>query len=198
MLKFARILHIRKAPVKGGKPNFFDTKGKTMNARIKLLAIAAILIISVTPALAQQKLGDLLTETGYDSMLGKWTATDGSGTTYELEYKWILDKNAILMTAKIGELKYQGIIMYAPYTQQVTQIGADNKGGTMKGTWGEDYEGVSHRIEYLKADGTTEKLEHVHIAIDNDSFKIKEYAIESDGWRASQPNGELTFTRVKK
>jgi len=177
---------------------FFSGKDQRMNTRAKLLTIVIALIVSATPAIAQQKLGDFLAETGYDSMLGKWTATDGAGTTYELQYKWILDKHAILMIAKIGDLKYQGMIMYAPYSQQILQIGADNKGGTMKGAWTEDYEGASHRIEYLKADGTTQKIEHVHIAIDNNSFKIKEYAVESDGWRSSQPNGELTFTRVKK
>jgi len=169
-----------------------------MNLKIKLLALSALLIITASPVFAQQTLGDLLSETGYDSMLGKWTATDNSGTSYELEYKWILEKHAILMTAKIGELKYQGMIMYMPYSQQIIQVGADNTGGTTKGTWNEDYEGPTHRIEYLKADGTTEKIEHVHIAVDNDTFKIREYAIESDGWRASQPRGELTFKRVKK
>jgi hypothetical protein len=169
-----------------------------MKVKTTLIAITALLALLACPAIAQQSLGDILSQVGYDSMIGKWTATDDSGNTCKLEYKWILDRHAIAVNFKAGRMQYQGMIMFVPYSEQVIQIGADNNGGTLKGNWSEDYDGAAHRIEHEKADGTVEKIEHVHIMVDKDTFKVKEYAIESNGWRASQPRGELTFKREKK
>ena len=169
-----------------------------MKVKTTLLAITALLALLACPATAQQNLGDILSQVGYDSMIGKWTATDDSGNVYKLEYKWILDKHAVSVVFKAPQMEYQGMIMFVPYNEQVIQIGADNKGGTIKGSWSEDYDGAAHRMENEKADGTIEKTEHVHIMVDSNTFKVKEYPIESNGWRASQPRGELTFKRQKK
>lgn len=163
-----------------------------------LLSITVLLTVLACPAVAQQKLGDILSQVGYDSIIGKWTATDDSGNVYNLEYKWILDKHAISVMFKAGGMQYQGMIMFIPYNEQVIQVGADNKGGTIKGSWSEDWDGAAHRMEKEKADGSVEKIEHVHIMVDKDAFKVKEYTIEANGWRASQPRGELTFKRQKK
>ncbi len=45
------------------------------NLRNTFLAVAAILVILATGASAQQKLGDLVTEGGFDWMIGEWVAT---------------------------------------------------------------------------------------------------------------------------
>jgi hypothetical protein len=130
-------------------------------------------------------------------MIGKWVATDDDGQRYELEYKWALDRCVLIVDAKIGEIKYHGIIMFVSSRQEVIQIGADNRGNTWKGDWYEDYEGAINRSEYLRPDGTAEKVEHVYIKVDNDSFKVKAYPVEAGGYRASQPAGEVTFKRRK-
>ncbi|MHC4558294.1 MAG: hypothetical protein ACYTFW_16100 [Planctomycetota bacterium] len=168
-----------------------------MNLKSMSLVIAALLVIFAIPVGAQDKLGDLLSEYGYDWMIGNWVATDDDGQRYELEYKWALDRCALIVDVKIGEFKYHGIIMFVPSRQEVIQIGADNMGNTWKGSWSEDYEGAVNRNEYLRPDGTIETIEHVHIKVDNDSFKVKAYTVEAGGYRASQPVSELTFKRRK-
>jgi uncharacterized protein (TIGR03067 family) len=40
-------------------------------------------------------------------------------------------------------------------------------------------------------------MDLVFIKVDNNSFKLKEYPVESGGYRASQARGETTFKRVK-
>lgn len=142
-----------------------------------------------------QKLADLVSQAGYDKVIGKWTASDDQGRKSELEYKWVLDKHAMLVDVQLGDFKYSGMIVYVPSRQEVIQTGADNMGGMWKGTWDEDYDGVVNRHDYLKPDGTTDKIEHVYIKVDENAFKIKQYAVESGGWRASEPSGELTFKR---
>jgi len=141
-----------------------------------------------------QTLGDLVSEAGYEWLIGKWRGSDDE-RTYELEHKPILNKHAALMEAKIGDLKYRGLIMYVPSRQEIMQVGADNMGGSSKSSWDQDYEGPVHKIEYTGADGTKRKMEHVYVKVDGDTLKVKEYPVESGGYRASEPRGSITFKR---
>lgn len=143
-----------------------------------------------------QKLGDLIAEGGYEWLIGKWVATD-QDRTYELENQPILDSHAALMTVRIGDFQYRGMVMYVPMKQEVVQTGADNVGGSWKSMWEEGDEGPVHKIVYTKPDGTTQKMEHVYVKVDGDTFRVKEYAVEASGARASEPRAVLTFNRQK-
>jgi len=167
-----------------------------MSMRNVSLVIAVLLAVSVGPAGAQDKLGDLVAEFGYDWMIGKWEAASDDGQQVELEYKWILDKCAMCLNLSMGEFKYHGMIMFVPSKEEVVQLGADNMGGTWNGTWGENYDGAVNRNQRLDTYGSTETMDMVYIKVDNNSFKVKQYSVE-DGSRASQPIGELTFKRQK-
>ena len=169
-----------------------------MSLRRIPLVIAVLLAISSVESRAQEKLGDLVAENGYDWMIGKWAADDDNGRKVELEYKWILDKYAMCVNVNIGDFKYHGLIMLVPSREEIVQIGADTMGGTWNGTWTEDYEGAVNRNQRLEADGTTETMDMVFIKVDNDSFKVKEYPVEGSGYRASQARGETTFKRQKE
>ena len=168
-----------------------------MSMRNVSLVIAVILAISVVPAGAQDKLGDLVAEYGYDWMIGKWAATSDDGGQVELEYKWILDKCAMSVNLNMGDFKYHGIIMLVASSEEIVQIGADNMGGTWNGTWTEDYDGAVNRNKRLEPYGETQTMDMVFIKVNNNSFKVKQYAVESDGSRASQASGELTFKLQK-
>jgi len=161
------------------------------------LVIAVILAISTVPAGAQETLGDLVAEYGYDWVIGKWAATSDDGGQVELEYKWILDKNAMCVNVNMGDFKYHGMIMFVPSREEIVQLGADNMGGTWNGTWGDDYEGAVNRNQRLGSDGTTETMDMVFIKVDNNTFKVKQYPVES-GYRATQARGETTFKRLKE
>lgn len=168
-----------------------------MSMKRMFLVIAGFLTISAVPAMAQETLGDLIAEYGYDWIIGKWVAEDYNGQNVELEYKWILDKCAMCVNAKINDFDYHGLIMFVPSREEIVQIGADNMGNTWNGTWTEDYEGAVNRNQRLEADGTTRTVDLVYIKIDNNSFKVKEYTVES-GYRSSQARGETTFKRQKE
>lgn len=142
-------------------------------------------------------LGGLLAQYGYDWIIGKWQATDDSGQTYKLNWTWALDENAIVLDLKTDQFSLRSMLAFNAPKEEVIQFGADNMGRTMKGTWGEDYQGAVLRSEVLMPYGSPQKTEHVFSKVDNDTFKVKEYAVESDGWRASSPSGEVTFKRQK-
>jgi len=168
-----------------------------MSVRSIFLVIAVLLAVSAGPAGAQEKLGDFVAEYGYEWMIGKWSATRPDGQPVELEYKWILDRCAMSVDVKIGDFKYHGLIMGVPSREEIVQIGADNMGGTWKGSWSEDYEGAVNRNEWLKPDGTTETTDMVFIKVDNNNFKVKEYSVGASGYRDSQARGETLFKRRK-
>ncbi|MBN2593216.1 MAG: TIGR03067 domain-containing protein [Sedimentisphaerales bacterium] len=168
-----------------------------MSLRRIFLVIAVLLAVSSVPAGAQVKLGDVVAENGYDWIIGKWAATRSDDQQVELEYKWILDKYAMCVDVKIGDFKYHGMIMGVPSREEIIQIGADNMGGTWNGTWAEDYEGAVNRNQRLETDGTSETMDMVFVKVDNNSFKVKEYSVES-GYRASQVRGETIFKRQKE
>jgi uncharacterized protein (TIGR03067 family) len=166
-----------------------------MSVRSISLAVAVFLAVFTVPAVAQDKLGDLVTENGYDWLVGKWAATDDNGRKVGLEYKWILDKYAMSVNVTIGDFKYNGLIMLVPSREEIVQVGADNMGGTWNGTWSEDYEGAANRNKRLEADGTTQTMDLVYIKLDNNSFKVKEYPVDDSGYRGSEARGEITFKR---
>ena len=97
---------------------------------------------------------------------------------------------------KLDELPIKGYVAKhrVPYAGAIYP---DNMGGTWQGTWDQGYDGLVNRQERLQADGTKRQMEHVYVTVDEDTFKVKEYAVESDGWRASSPRGEITFKRRK-
>ncbi len=143
-----------------------------------------------------QKLGDIVAEGGHEWLIGKWMGSENN-QTYELEYKPILEKHAGFTDLRIGDFRYFGIITYAANRQEIVESGADTLGRTWKMVWGQDGSDIVNKSELTKADGTTQKLQHVFAKIDNDTFKGKLYALTADGSRTSEPVEQVTFKRQK-
>ncbi len=143
-----------------------------------------------------QKLGDVVSAGGYEWLIGKWVGSVDN-RTYELEYKPVLDKHAASVDMKISDFKYTGLITYVPSRQEVVEFGADTQGRTWKMVWGQDGSDLAAKTELTKADGKTEKYQHVFVKIDNDTFKGNLYTLAADGSRTSEPVEQVTFKRQK-
>ena len=168
-----------------------------MSMRNVSLAIVVLLAVCAVPAPGQDKLGDLLYQGGYEWVLGKWVATTDEGARVEVEYKWGLDKHVILMDLKMGEFKLHGMIMYVASKEEIIQVSADNRGGTWKGTWRDDYGEAVNRMEGTQANGQTMKAEVVYSKVDADTMKVAMYGVDEDGYRASEAWGTLNYKRQK-
>ena len=143
-----------------------------------------------------QKLADVVASGGYEWLMGKWTANENN-QTYELEYRPILDKHAVFVDAKIGDLKYIALITYVASRQEIVEFGADSMGRVWKGVWGQDGSDAVNKSECTRPDGVTMKLQHVYTKIDNDAFKVKLYEVGAGGSRGSEPREQVTFKRQK-
>ena len=166
-----------------------------MNIRNLCLLTLSFLAIGTVPAAAQGKLGDFVTQYGYDWLLGKWTATDDEGQRVEVDYKWGLDRHVVLMDFRMGDFAFHGMTMLVASSEEVVLAGADNQGGTWKGAWGDGYGDAVLKVEGVQADGETQKVEVVHRNLDANTIKISIYGLDSWGYRDAEPWSTLTYKR---
>ena len=168
------------------------------NLRNTVLAVAAILVILATGARAQQKLGDLVTEGGFDWMIGRWQTTTDQGDKIDIVWKWELDKHMVTVHLKWSNYEYRGMIFYVPTEDKIVQIGADNRGGTSKGIWEADYNKAVIKYEHNGADGQTNKMGMAHSKVDADTMKVEVYELDSSGELADYPSFTAEYKRQKK
>ena len=158
--------------------------------------MAAIIFITTSGASAQQKLGDLVSEGGFDWLIGSWEATSDEGDKVELVYKWELDKHLITMLLKWPE--FRAMIFYKPAEDQVTQVTVDNKGGTGKGIWEPDGNRAVLKHEHTGADWQTTKMGIAHSKVDANTMKWEIHEMYSSGELSDYPNFTIELKRQKK
>jgi hypothetical protein len=167
-----------------------------MNLRSFLVVLATIVVLA-TGANAQERLGDLVTDYGYGWLIGKWQATTDEGDTISFEYKWQLDKHAILVHVKMPEFEYAGMIFFRPMQEDVVQIGVDNRGGNGKGTWDAMDGKALLKYEHTSADWETHRMAIAHGKVDNNTMKTEIYEMDSTGWVSPQPSHTLQYKPQK-
>ena len=168
------------------------------NLRNTVLAVAAIFVILADGASAQQKLGDLVTESGFDWMIGEWVATTDEGGKIHSSYRWELNKNLITMGFKVGDFEGRGMIYYVPAENKVVQVNVDNRGGIAKGIWDADGDKAVVRLEYKPAEGEIRRMASVLSKVDANTMKEEFYTMDSDGQLAEEPLGTYEYKRQKK
>ena len=171
---------------------------KISKLRNTFLAVAAILIILAAGASAQQKLGDLVTEGGFDWMMGKWVAETNEGQELQIIYKWELDKHLLTVYFKIGSYEHRGMIFYVPTEDKIVQIGADNQGGNGRGTWEPDGNKAVLKYEHTEADGQTNKTGLAHSKVDANTMKVEVYEVYSTGELSDYPSFTVEYKRQKE
>ena len=126
-------------------------------------------------------------------MMGRWVASTDEGEA-TLVYRWGVEKNAIIVSFKMGDFSYQGMIYCVPGEEKVIEIGVDSKGGITKSEWNVTWDGVVSVRETSQVDGQTQEMGLVNSEVDKDSMKLKIYGIEW-GSLASNPAATLDFER---
>jgi hypothetical protein len=146
--------------------------------------------------MAQTKLGDLVTESGFDWVIGKWVG-QVEEQKVELEWKWALDKHIMLVEVKAGEYRSHSMIMYVASRDEVIEVGADNQGGTERGRWSAEGDDAVVRSEETNVYGQVEKSEGVVSKMDADTMKITLYGVDENDNRATESLWALTLKRQR-
>jgi hypothetical protein len=159
------------------------------------IIIAALIAACIVPVTAQQKLGDMVAEGGYDWIIGRWAAETDNGGKVEVKYEWTVDKHAVLSDISLEGFRYRGLVMLSPVSGEVLEAGVDNRGGTWKGIWSPDAAGLVQKTEQTGADGQVHKIELVYDKTGADSVTIAFYGTDGNGNRGTEPMGKLTYKR---
>jgi hypothetical protein len=173
-------------------------QAKTTRLKNTILAVSAVLFILVGGANAQQKLGDLVTEGGFDWLIGKWQGTTDEGDKLELVYEWGLDKHMVTIHFKMPDLEYRGMIFYVPTEDKIVQVGVDNQGGNGKGTWEAQGNKAVLKHEHTDADWQSSKMRFAHSKVDDNAMKWEIYEVYSSGELGDYPNYTIDFKRQKE
>ena len=173
-------------------------QAKRAKLRRTILTMAAILVIASAGASAQDKLGDFVTEAGFDWLIGNWEATGDEGDKFELIYKWELDKHLLTMQLKWANNEYRAMIFYKPTEDKIVQITVDNQGGTGKGTWEPDGDKAVLKHEHTDSDWQTTKMGFVHSKVDENTIKWEGHELDSSGELSDYSFFTIEFKRQKK
>lgn len=163
-----------------------------------LLVLTILVLLWGTQAAAQQSLGDLLAEAGFEWMSGKWLAETDDGQELQLVFKWELDKHVVSVHFKGPEFEYHGMILYKAVDDQVVQVGADTQGGSAKGTWEADGDRAILKHERTTVYGETSRVGIAQSKVDADTMKWEIYELYSDGELGAAPNFTIEFKRQKE
>ena len=166
--------------------------------RNTILAGAAIVVILTVGAGGQQGLGELVTMSGFEWLIGDWVATTDEGGEIHSSYKWELNKNLITLGFKVGDFEGRGMIYYVPAENKVVQVNVDNRGGIAKGTWVAEDEKAVVRLEYTPVEGEIRRMASVLSKVDANTMKEEFYTMDSDGWLSDEPLGTYEYKRQKK
>jgi len=161
------------------------------------VVLLTLLTICAGPAMAQQSLGDIVTDMGFGWMAGRWTATTDNGDEIQLAYRWTTEKHAIIMDFKMGQISSHGMIYYSPLDEKVHQISIDSEGNITKGTWDVSGEKAIAKTERTDAYGEMRSMAIGHSKAGADTMKIELFSIEY-GEVAATPSFTMEFKRQKR
>ena len=159
------------------------------------MVITVGFLLGTTAAGAQEKLGNLVAEAGFDWMVGRWTAKTDDGQEIEVLFRWTLDRHLATVDFKMGEYASHSMIYYDPVEQKIVEVGVDNRGGTGKGTWDIEDEKAVSKSDRRAPDGQTMKVAMLHSKVNAKTMKLAVYAIDDSGERADEPWATLDFKR---
>ena len=152
-----------------------------------LVAVAILLAVWSAQAAAQQSLGGIVKEYGFDGIIGKWMTKTDEGEKILITYKWALDKHLVTIDYKGSDYEYHSMVFYVPAEDEVVQVGVDNKGGTWKGTWDAEGDKAIMKVEQTQANGEIKKMAAFLSKVDDQTMKAELYAVKESGELADEP-----------
>jgi len=151
-------------------------KGKSISDRKRIcvsVVLAAVLFTLGSQASAQASLWDMVTDAGFDWLIGHWEAVNDKGQKVQVAYSWQLDGHMIAIDFTMEKFAYKGMIVHIPSRDAVVELGIDNKNTSVKGTWEAFDDKAISRTERTDASGKTIRVTVYHSQPKDDTLKLE-------------------------
>ncbi|GEM_PF-816093 len=173
-------------------------KGKLVSGSkcTQVVVVLAMAVITLgSQGMAQTSLRDIVNESGFDWLIGRWEVEDDKGQKIQVAYTWELDGHMIAIDFKMEKFAYKGMIVNIPSRDTVVEVGIDNKNTSVKGTWDAIGNKAVSRTERTDAAGKTIKATAYHSQPRADTLKLDLY-IWDEETSADKSLGALEFKRL--
>jgi hypothetical protein len=161
------------------------------------LAAAVLIFTSLGSLSPAQTLGEIVTKTGTEWIIGKWGDPETKGQVLALTLEWRLERHAIATTAKLADRTSEGMIGVKPGTSEVFQVSLDNHGVAAKGKWGAFDGQPMMRVEYSTPEGDEGKLAVVYRKKDANGLVITIHKLDESGAPKAEIERSITLVRLE-
>jgi hypothetical protein len=144
---------------------------------------------------AQESLRQSAEAAGADWIIGQWTAATDQGQRITAGFEWQLDGHVAMITFKMDGYRHRGMIYRAADKDQVVEVGADNQGGRVEGTWSVEGDVLVSRTTRVFPDGQTMRVANYHTKVDDRTMEVAPHLVEESGEEAKEPWATLVFKR---
>lgn len=166
-----------------------------LNFRTVGIIILTGVVILVSQATAQAGLRDMVTNRGFDWLMGHWEAVNDKGQKIQVAYTWQLDGHMIAIDFKMDRFAYKGMIVHIPSRDTVVEMGIDNKNTSVKGTWETIGDRAVSRTERTDAAGKTIHVTVYHSQPKDNTLKL-EFFIRDEKTFTDKLLDSLEFKRL--
>ena len=97
--------------------------------------VVAALMVGSAPAAAADNLGNVLSESGWDRIIGTWVDAETRGATNKITYAWRFKNQVVEATSQEGSKKSLAIMGYNAKKREVFHVSVDDRGGSSIGRW---------------------------------------------------------------
>ena len=134
--------------------------------------LVTIFTLASIPAQAIDNLGNVLSKSGWDRIIGTWVDAGTRGTRNRITYTWRFTNQVIEATSREGNRNTVSLIGHNPKSGDVFLVSADDRCGSSIGKWTFENGEASLGLLFITGSGEEGALQIRHILEDNDTMIV--------------------------
>jgi hypothetical protein len=144
---------------------------------------------------AQSVLEDRMAKAGTDWLIGEWEGKDENGQTLQQTFSWDLDKHVVNSQTKNPRWEIKGTTGWNPETGHAIYVGFSNRGGALKGTWGERDGSPILTLKAMDQEGRSWSGAVVYKKKDASTMEVQIFGLNDDGSVKDTAQSTLTYKK---
>ncbi|MBL7154169.1 MAG: hypothetical protein ISS79_10660 [Phycisphaerae bacterium] len=165
------------------------------------IGITAAMVLAVISASAANSRGQTKLEDkgGLGRLIGNWIYTTDDGGTFDLSFKWGLNKHVVISRFEMaGRYSGFGLVYYDPAKGKIVHAGIDSVGGLGRGFWQVGDDKAVWKMNYVGPNSEQRKMGIVYTRSSAKTLKMEYFGLDDNGELAGEPQRTTEFQRKAK